>query len=109
MPEIGPNSLIPLAFGKLGPRGTRPQARPTAHPIGRRPLASLEQGERRPTGSRAAGLDGTCMLDRCGASTYESHRFSVTSWEENALSGHTLRMVRVFPGQVPGVCKGNAG
>ena len=43
-------------YGRLGPRGTRPQARPAAHPVGRRPLASLEQGERRPTGSRAAGL-----------------------------------------------------
>jgi len=38
------------------PRGARPQGRPAAHPIGRRPLAALEQGERRPTGSRAAGL-----------------------------------------------------
>jgi hypothetical protein len=28
---------------------------PATHPIGRRPLASLGRGERRPTGSRAAG------------------------------------------------------
>ena len=33
----------------------RPQAGPTSHPIARRQLASLGLGERRPTGTRAAG------------------------------------------------------
>ena len=68
VPGISRNHLIPLAFGEFGPRGARPQARPTAHPIGRRPLAALEQGERRPTGSRAAGLDGAWMLNHCRTS-----------------------------------------
>ena len=52
-------------FTWLGPPGARPQTRPAAHPIARRPLASLEQGERRPIVSRAAGLDGICSLSHC--------------------------------------------
>ena len=41
----------------LAPASGEPVRRPpVAHPIARRPLATLEQGERRPTGSRAAGF-----------------------------------------------------
>jgi hypothetical protein len=64
-PETGFLSLKrrnPRLFTWFGPPGARPQTRRTAHPIARRPLASLEQGERRPTGSRAAGLEAICSL-----------------------------------------------
>ena len=68
----GVESLFRPVFTGLGPRGARPQARPTAHPIGRRPLASLEQGERRPTGSRAAGLHRLCFSSDFRNSGYDS-------------------------------------
>lgn len=64
--------------------GTRPQAGPAAHPVGRRPLAALGQGERRPTGSRAAGPRRTCMLR-------ESRRHMQKRWSPIGRRHHWIK------------------
>ena len=48
--------MIPVFMLRCSNLGKPVRRRPAPHPVGRRPLAPLEQGERRPTGSRAAGL-----------------------------------------------------